>query len=753
LLAVLFPAAFFGGELLSAADILFAIEPWSEYAPPDFERPNNPLMVDVICAFRPYYAVTQLALDHGEWPLWNPLQHTGVPLLANCQSAVLYPPRLLHAFMDLDVATSVYILLKLWLCGMMAYVCGRGIGFDRWPSRLFSIGWMLCGYNAVWAYWPLPDVSVWLPILFLGVERALRGNYRQGVFVIAIGGTLLLFGGHPETAFTMALGVGGYFVFRLLLDQRSWGEVWRPVAAAAGGWAIALLVTLPLTLPFLEYLLNSATYFERAEGIGEQAPPLNGLAVATFFVPRFFGTTAEDTYWGDLDTNRHFMLYAGVVIWLVVSLVFAAARRDKHLRIRVVSLAIPSVLGAFIAFGTYPIGILNDYPPFSSLIPSYNICFALFSMPLLLGMTAQHFSKYPIQRWQLIGPAVVAVTGIAIIWFAASFQWSLVDMAGLEGYMTAQFITAAGFTIAAVLLIASSVGKRLSGGRMAVLGALVAADLIVAVWGINTTVPGKYVYPATNLVSFLGNLEEPERIGISNAGIPSGIAATFNLEEPYGYDGLYPARIVEFQDTLGRQVWHSMEPVYGMEYYLRNPRIGTLWPEDYADRFEPVTTLDNVQVWRNTLALSRAFVVPESRIVASPDEAYEIMLDPAFDPSQVALIDKPLPQPIDGGTGTARLVERTTTSATIEAQADGSAVLVFSDAYYPGWEARIDGRSTPIFAVYRAFRGIVLPEGKHTVTFEYRPWTFRLGVIVSVVTLVASWLYAAFLVVRTRRTG
>jgi uncharacterized membrane protein YfhO len=49
------------------------------------------------------------------------------------------------------------------------------------------------------------------------------------------------------------------------------------------------------------------------------------------------------------------------------------------------------------------------------------------------------------------------------------------------------------------------------------------------------------------------------------------------------------------------------------------------------------------------------------------------------------------------------------------------------DTYFPGWKATVDGRTTPIYRADYNFRAVSLPEGAHTVTFTYRPLSFRLG--------------------------
>ena len=61
--------------------------------------------------------------------------------------------------------------------------------------------------------------------------------------------------------------------------------------------------------------------------------------------------------------------------------------------------------------------------------------------------------------------------------------------------------------------------------------------------------------------------------------------------------------------------------------------------------------------------------------------------------------------------------------------------LLLSDAWYPGWQARVDGKSTPVQRADVLFRAVAVPEGEHQVEWVFRPASFRLGVAVSLGTL------------------
>jgi uncharacterized membrane protein YfhO len=65
-------------------------------------------------------------------------------------------------------------------------------------------------------------------------------------------------------------------------------------------------------------------------------------------------------------------------------------------------------------------------------------------------------------------------------------------------------------------------------------------------------------------------------------------------------------------------------------------------------------------------------------------------------------------------------------------------VLVVGDTWFPGWEARVDGAPASILRANHAFRALALAEGAHTVELAYRPVSFRLGIALSLVGLLAT---------------
>ena len=52
-------------EVISPSDILYAMPPWSQYAPADWERPQNPIMSDIVALFYPMYYEVARSLERG----------------------------------------------------------------------------------------------------------------------------------------------------------------------------------------------------------------------------------------------------------------------------------------------------------------------------------------------------------------------------------------------------------------------------------------------------------------------------------------------------------------------------------------------------------------------------------------------------------------------------------------------------------------------------------------------------------------
>jgi hypothetical protein len=63
-------------------------------------------------------------------------------------------------------------------------------------------------------------------------------------------------------------------------------------------------------------------------------------------------------------------------------------------------------------------------------------------------------------------------------------------------------------------------------------------------------------------------------------------------------------------------------------------------------------------------------------------------------------------------------------------------LVILADTYYPGWRLTIDGQVSPIYRGNRMMRAAAVPAGKHTLVYTYNPESVRMGLLISLVSLV-----------------
>lgn len=160
-------------------------------------------------------------------------------------------------------------------------------------------------------------------------------------------------------------------------------------------------------------------------------------------------------------------------------------------------------------------------------------------------------------------------------------------------------------------------------------------------------------------------------------------------------------------------------------------------------KWETVYKKDNVLILHNKRALPRAWLVAEAEAVDGEEALQRIRgaSEREFDPRRTALLEvSPTSLPtLPGGAisqdASARLVSYEPNRLVIETNADKASVLVVSELSYPGWEAQMDGKETPIHTADFLLRGVVMPAGKHLVEMKYKAPAARNGAFISLFTL------------------
>jgi hypothetical protein len=159
----------------------------------------------------------------------------------------------------------------------------------------------------------------------------------------------------------------------------------------------------------------------------------------------------------------------------------------------------------------------------------------------------------------------------------------------------------------------------------------------------------------------------------------------------------------------------------------------------------------DVKIYEKLDLLPRAVLYHDWQVWPDETALYTALRSPDFDPWETAVVLAPeppalapLPPTEPGSLGTAVIRSYEPEQVVIAVESDGPALLLLSDASYPGWHAAVNGETTPIYQANGLFRAIEVPAGSHEVVFTYFPITYQTGRILTMLGL-GLWLLLALL--------
>jgi Bacterial membrane protein YfhO len=710
------------GRTLSSSDYLWSAAPWQAVAPAgakgDTGLGSNYEMADAVLVFQPF-----AEWSRGQFPLWNPHIMAGRPFVANAQSALFSPftwPMLVLPFWW---SLGVVAVLKLVTAALGAYLLGRALGMRFAAALLTGIVFGFGLFFVVWLPWPLSSVWAWLPWVLLGVHAVVRRPGALPVAGLALAIALQFFGGHPESSFHVLAAATLFALLVLSRSEHRRAAVGRLLAALAAGFALAAAAIVP----FAELLAGSADLAERE---GKLPAELEARFILGFAFPEWWGRPSHEQTAGFMGVRS---FYVGALPLMLAA--WALISRPSRERVSIAVVAAAAVLVVIGAPGT--LEVLTAIPGFHASHNTRLIIISTLAIALLAGWgldDAIEGGHAP----RLLAPAIVVLPVLA----ALAWNDPGVDRA----------------RVVATWLVFAGAGAALLWWRprhLAVLAcALVAADLLRVGMGQNPSIPVDHAeQPVTPAIERL-QAARPARFaglqpGIGLEPLPPDLAMRYGLYDARGYD--YP--VERRYDTLWRR---AIAPPEG-EFTVPTMRIR---PDEEALRAlgllgvtqviqppgePPVpgweTSYDgpDARLYDNPHALPRTWVVGAQRTVPDEDAALDAILEPGFDARRTAIVERPI-EGLSGG-GEAEIVGYEPDRVELSARADGRALVVLSDVHMPGWKATVDGREAPVERVDYLLRGVAVDAGEHRIVLEYRPASWRIGWIVSV--LAALGLLAA----------
>lgn len=785
-LVFLWPSLFLDKTLLPV-DILLHYSPWSYYS----NRPPvwNGMPVDAILQFYPWKLFATQAIQVGTIPLWNPYVMSGTPFIANSQAAIFYPFNLLFLLLPALRAYAIFVVLHLFLAGSFTYFYLRAISVSRTASLLGGMAFMSSPFLTGWSeHLSHLGVMVWLPLSLILVERMLIRKslgYALGLGIVLGVQTL---SGMFQFSFFALLAMGAYYLFRTLCLLRE-----RPSLREGGLYlllmAIAAIVAFSLSavqlLPSLEasgYLIRARTGWRFNLGQFFMPGAMSFSYLITLLEPNFLGPQSTLHSLGSRNLIEN--AYIGVLPLLLASVnVFNLKKRYP------LFFFILALLALSLALGTPLFQVLFLIPKFGLFRGSFRALYlevfalsvlAALGFDFLVGVVKEgRLSPSP---WALVVAWLIPLTGVVLM-------VNRVTAGSLNIYPgnPPPLSYALKQTLILLLLFSLSLGVLLLFLRRAI-GFRLFMIVALAITGIDLVGQNLWYYPAldygqaylpTASIEFLQEhlgLYRIARYGTEalesplapNTGMVYGLfdvqgsdiyiledyAAFLNLIEDHGLEAAW-AKIPNIAEEGSLD--SPLIDLLGAKYILTTSKIG-------MDKYELVFDGQgrDIKIYENKEVLPRAFIVHRVEVIKDDSEVLKRLKSGAFDPRHYVLIGEELSPlelamneeaPVVDGSE-AKVIDYQPNTVTIEARMESDGFLVLSDVYYPGWKAYVDDEERRIYRANYIFRAVYLDRGYHVIRFSYQPASFRLGSMISAISLlsaVAILGYAAYGGIHHRR--
>lgn len=190
--------------------------------------------------------------------------------------------------------------------------------------------------------------------------------------------------------------------------------------------------------------------------------------------------------------------------------------------------------------------------------------------------------------------------------------------------------------------------------------------------------------------------------------------------------GYHPAKMEMYQDLI--------------DIHLSGGKFNTQVLNMLNTKYFIYNAGNQPMVQQNTEACGHAWFVPKVQVV--PDANTEItamkaenlgdttMVNNAFRPKEVAIVqakywqNKPTTF-VKDSLSRITLKEYGLNKLSYESLHTQTGLAVFADIFYDkGWKAYVDGKESEIIKVNYLLRGLIIPEGKHKIVFEFKPTTY-----------------------------
>jgi hypothetical protein len=689
-----------------------------------------------------------------EIPMWSKTLSNGFPILAEGQSGVFYPVNIVLSYFDPVIALNYSIILAFVVAGLGAYFYSLKIPrMTKWGAFLVALSFMFSSFFvARLKHLNMIVVGAYLPWILLCIRMFFLSKKYIWVLALSLIFSLQILAGHPHMFYLCFLIGAWHVLFELLfVPWKKWLYFVFPLLASlvlsVGVTAIQLLPTLELTL------LSERTEFTYLTAI---AFPLHPFFLASFIYPYFMGNPAVGTYTELIGTYGVWwenVMYFGLVQFFIattfiaigfswfskkivtVSNKFEYIRTLPYEKAYLLFLAISVLLFLSLAMATYSVLFLVVYYIVPGMrlfrFPNRLNIFVILGMCMFFGLAVSMY--WPIFLRKLTDKKnkylIILVFVVALVTPIYFFSSSYVTYYDRNTYLKNPEVIKLTKNESEPMRIYST--TQYYEGPYSKLGWIKGRD---AISSLQEAIPGN------NAI----------RYGIdsfSDRGWFEGGLST--KEHNTVEESMFKKNRVDLESNI------NLLSLWNVKYLVTFDNL-----TDSRLKLRQSTKLDNyfnkhLNVYDNSEVMPRAYFSGSIQTTDNSDKLLELINQSDFAPYRTSYTTSSgytaESTSIKGSNDFVDFVNYKNTQVEMKVNTDQEKYLIFSDTYYPGWKAYVDGVQTEIIPVYLSQRAIKVPPGTHKVEWKFESDSFMWGARISLISIMVFVVILSYIIYSSKR--
>lgn len=712
--------------------------------------PNSGLGADITISWSDLTSINKV-LQSGQLPLWDDSIAFGHPIAGNIGTLLFYPLSILSIFFSPTLAISLLAAIHIALLGIFTYYFLRNIfSISRSSATVGALTTVLMPklmahlagthFNLVFGY-------TWMPLVLLGAWVSLRSKRVIPATISGVGLALQL-PGHPQVPLATLYLLVGMLSWKCIKIGISKGwrsheslniikQAFKTMATigltAAGIGAIWWLPTFELLhwISKIEFVTESPFWY--------QLPP---YMLFNIFLPTGFQFPEWTIYIGVVPLFLSILALLNkrkkdvIFLWLAVILALLYSLGDKTPIYFLLKYSIPGIgyfrtLTRLWLYGGFVLAILASlgHDALEHANVQQNIRLnqhrvnLLMSSLLLIGCFTTVGMSFVTDQLQIGMIRTVSAMGLLFLLYQLWLRYS-----GITPYLILAFIGIMLFD-----LFPMATGFMTS---------IVPTETFLKPDPISQFISSQTgifrIYSPTKRISYavssqlgIDRIDAFLNLQLSYSTKLINLATNCNSE---GYTGGFPS-------CLTNQSQMSNKPDPNLLGLLNVRYVVTDSPVELPE-LSLVFSDDNAFVYQNSRFLPRGFLVEKTLV--TPTNTDEFSYLKTIDVGKVAIVDTNIKIPgstEESNIGTVEIKNQNSGHIRLEINSKREALLLYSEAWAPGWKATLNEKPVKMLRVDGSLMGVLIPAGYSQVKFDYQPLGWQIGWRITIIATIILVLY------------